>query len=175
MNAITLQGLTKQFGANEVLKGVNLQIAEGEFYALMGPNGSGKTTLASIIASIRKPTAGKAEIYGRPPEQTIGLIIGTFIKHLQGAIMTGVGIAVITAAISGLFAPYSALPSPLQLFSRFYPVSSAGASATCVLLGEEMVGYNPLTTGQISLTIGLSLFLLILGIVLYSRLSWKSE
>ena len=105
----------------------------------------------------------------------IGLIIGTFIKHLQGAIMTGVGIAVITAAISGLFAPYSALPAPLQLFSRFYPVSSAGASATCVLLGEEMVGYNPLATSQISLTIGLSLFLLILGIVLYSRLFWKSE
>ena len=68
-----------------------------------------------------------------------------------------------------------ALPAALQLFSRFYPVSSAGASATCVLLEEEIVGYNPLTTGQISLTIGLSLFLLILGVVLYSRSSWKSE
>jgi len=41
--------LTKKYGDNEVLKGVNLKIAEGEFYALMGPNGSGKTTLASII------------------------------------------------------------------------------------------------------------------------------
>jgi len=74
MNAISLQGLTKKFGANEVLRGIDMQIAEGEFYALMGPNGSGKTTLASIIASIRKPTAGKVEIYGRPPEQAKEII-----------------------------------------------------------------------------------------------------
>ena len=74
MKAIYVRNLTKRFGNNEVLKGVSLKIAEGEFYALMGPNGSGKTTLASIIASIRKPTAGRVEIYGKPPEQTKKLI-----------------------------------------------------------------------------------------------------
>ena len=105
----------------------------------------------------------------------IGLIIGTLIKRMQGAIMTGVGIAVVTAAISGLFSPYSSLPAPLQLFSRIYPISSASASATYSLLGETMIGYNPLTIGQISTTIALSLFLLILGIFLYSRLSWRTK
>jgi ABC-2 type transport system ATP-binding protein len=68
MDALHVENLTKRFGEKEVLKGVSLKIAEGEFYALMGPNGSGKTTLASIIASIRKPTSGRLEIYGRRPE-----------------------------------------------------------------------------------------------------------
>lgn len=65
MNAIRVENLTKRYGVNEVLKGVNLKVDEGEFYALMGPNGSGKTTLASIIASVRIPTSGSVDIYGR--------------------------------------------------------------------------------------------------------------
>lgn len=69
MNAIQVENLTKRYGANEVLKGVNLRIDEGEFYALMGPNGSGKTTLAAIIASVRMPTSGSVAIYGRKPGQ----------------------------------------------------------------------------------------------------------
>lgn len=69
MDAIYVENLTKKYGKDEVVKGVNLRIEEGEFYALMGPNGSGKTTLVSIIASVRSPTSGKVEIYGRKPEQ----------------------------------------------------------------------------------------------------------
>ncbi|MDI3548038.1 MAG: linearmycin/streptolysin transport system ATP-binding protein [Halanaerobiales bacterium] len=69
MNAIYVENLTKKYGNDEVLKGVNLRIEEGEFYALMGPNGSGKTTLVSIMTSVRSPTSGKVEIYGRRPEQ----------------------------------------------------------------------------------------------------------
>ena len=63
MYAVSVEKLTKKYGNQEVLKGVNLKIVEEEFYALMGPNGSGKTTLASIIASVRSPTSGKIEIY----------------------------------------------------------------------------------------------------------------
>jgi len=69
MNAICVENLTKRYGANEVLKEVNLEVDEGEFYALMGPNGSGKTTLAAIIASVRMPTSGSVAIYGRKPWQ----------------------------------------------------------------------------------------------------------
>jgi ABC-2 type transport system ATP-binding protein len=52
-----------------VLDEVNLDVAEGEFYALMGPNGSGKTTLASIIAAVKMPDSGIVEIYGKKPAQ----------------------------------------------------------------------------------------------------------
>ena len=74
MNAITVENLAKRFGDKEVFTGLNLSIAEGEFYALMGPNGSGKTTLASIIASIRKPSAGRVLVYDRPSEAAKKLI-----------------------------------------------------------------------------------------------------
>jgi len=105
----------------------------------------------------------------------VGLIIGTLIKHLQGAIMTGVGIAVITSAISGLFAPYEVLPVPLQIFSRIYPISAAHSSIVCLLAGPDMVGYDPLTSVQVTLTIAISLVVLVVGTVLYSRLGWKLE
>jgi ABC-2 type transport system permease protein len=105
----------------------------------------------------------------------VGLIAGTLIKNLQGAIMTGVGIAVISSFISGLFAPYEALPVPLQTFARVYPISSAQASIVHLLAGPDMIAYNPLTSSQITLTIALSFALLIIGTVLYSRLGWKLE
>jgi len=105
----------------------------------------------------------------------VGLIAGTLIKNLQGAIMTGVGIAVITSAISGLFAPYEVLPVPLQVFARVYPISSAQASIVHLLAGPNMVAYNPLTSGQVTLTIALSLALLLVGTALYSRFGWRLD
>jgi len=64
MSAIIIHNLQKSYGDDKVLKGVNLKIEEGEFYALMGPNGSGKTTLASIMACTSLPSSGTVEIYG---------------------------------------------------------------------------------------------------------------
>jgi len=87
----------------------------------------------------------------------------------------GVGITVVTASFSGMFAPYEFLPPALQQFSRIYPISSASNLAKYFLTGEEFVGYNPLIAGHQGLTIALSLLLLILGINLYSRLSWRME
>mgnify|MGYP000082396543 CR=1 FL=1 len=65
MQAIKVESLRKRYGDREVLKGINLEIEEGEFYALMGPNGSGKTTLVSIIASVIPPSEGRVEILGK--------------------------------------------------------------------------------------------------------------
>ena len=57
---------TYQEGALEVLalRGVDLDIAEGEFTALAGPSGSGKTTLLNIIGVLDKPTSGRVEVAG---------------------------------------------------------------------------------------------------------------
>ena len=89
MEAIHVENLTKKYGSTEVLKGVNLRIKEGEFYALMGPNGSGKTTLVSIIASTRTATKGKIEIYGRKPEQAKELIGYVPQESFSSPILTG--------------------------------------------------------------------------------------
>jgi ABC-2 type transport system ATP-binding protein len=65
--AVHVEDLVKTYGSRRVLDGVNLDVQEGEFYALMGPNGSGKTTLASIIAGVRTQDTGIVEVYGKSP------------------------------------------------------------------------------------------------------------
>ena len=63
--AVDVQGLVKHYGEVEALKGVDLQVGMGEMFALLGPNGAGKTTLFSILATLRSPTAGRANVLGR--------------------------------------------------------------------------------------------------------------
>jgi ABC-2 type transport system permease protein len=103
----------------------------------------------------------------------LGAIIASLIKPIHGAIMTGVGVSVITAAIGGMFTPYEYLPSALQTFSRFYPVSSANSAIIYLLSGPDYAGYDPLSGWQVGLAISLSTLMMALGIVLYSRYTWK--
>jgi len=67
--AVHVENLVKTYDSRRVLDGVNLDVTEGEFYALMGPNGSGKTTLASIIAAVKTQDSGIVEVYGEKPAQ----------------------------------------------------------------------------------------------------------
>lgn len=69
MLAVHVENLVKTYDSRRVLDGVNLDVPEGEFYALMGPNGSGKTTLASIIAAVKTPDSGIVEVCGNRPAQ----------------------------------------------------------------------------------------------------------
>ncbi len=55
---IKLQGVTKQFGNFQALKGIDAEIHEGEFFSLLGPSGCGKTTLLRMIAGFETPTDG---------------------------------------------------------------------------------------------------------------------
>lgn len=61
---ITLSQITKTYGLNPVLRGVDLVVAEGEFVAVMGPNGAGKSTLMRILTTLVKPTAGQVTVGG---------------------------------------------------------------------------------------------------------------
>jgi ABC-2 type transport system permease protein len=103
----------------------------------------------------------------------VGLIVGSLIKNIQGAIMTGVGIAVVTSAISGVFFQYSMLPAVLQNFSRFWPMSSSNSVIINYLIGD--IGYNPLSVLNLSLTIVTSLLFFTVGVVLYTVYCWRSE
>src|SRR5690606_27563326 len=49
-----------------VLTGLNLEVARGEFLALMGPSGSGKSTLLNLIGGLDRPTTGAVEVAGEP-------------------------------------------------------------------------------------------------------------
>ncbi len=63
---ITSKNLTKKFGSKTAVDGVNLSLAPGHVYAMLGPNGSGKTTWMKMAAALMKPTAGEILYEGAP-------------------------------------------------------------------------------------------------------------
>ncbi|UCC77076.1 MAG: heme ABC exporter ATP-binding protein CcmA [Anaerolineales bacterium] len=80
---IEIQGLTKSFGHTHALRGVDLQVAEGEFLTIVGPNGAGKTTFLRILATLLKPTRGFVRINGldlAPADVEVRRQIG-FVSH----------------------------------------------------------------------------------------------
>jgi multiple sugar transport system ATP-binding protein len=64
MNALELENVAKSFGGVEVLKGVDLRVAQGEFVVIVGPSGCGKSTLLRIIAGLDEHTSGHLRIGG---------------------------------------------------------------------------------------------------------------
>src|SRR5262245_62531927 len=63
--ALSLAGLSKEFGGLRALDGVSFDIAPGEKRAIIGPNGAGKTTLFSLISGEARPTGGRISLFGR--------------------------------------------------------------------------------------------------------------
>lgn len=61
---IQTQGITKSFGALQVLKGIDLTIGKGEIVTIVGPSGAGKTTLLQIIGTLDQPDSGSLTING---------------------------------------------------------------------------------------------------------------
>ncbi len=64
MAHIELRNITKTFGNHVALKNLDLDIADGEFFVLLGETGAGKTTTLRLIAGLEKPTAGQVFIDG---------------------------------------------------------------------------------------------------------------
>ncbi len=104
-----------------------------------------------------------------------GIIIGTFIKNINGAIITGVGIAVVSMSLGGVTFPYSFLPEILQVFSRYYPFSSSNAIISYMLSAPEFVGYDPMGAFQVLFTISISIIIFIASLILYSKFCWRSD
>ncbi|MDH3819909.1 MAG: ABC transporter ATP-binding protein, partial [Gammaproteobacteria bacterium] len=65
MSALSIKNLTKTYSnGNQALKGIDLTVEAGDFYALLGPNGAGKTTAIGIISSLVNKSGGEVEIFG---------------------------------------------------------------------------------------------------------------
>jgi len=66
--ALRLEGVHKRFGATPIIRGVSLDIREGERHAIIGPNGAGKSTLFNLVSGLFAPTAGSIRLHGQPIE-----------------------------------------------------------------------------------------------------------
>jgi len=90
MPALTVSKLTKVYrNGHRALKGVDLTVDEGDFFALLGPNGAGKSTLIGIVASLVNKTGGEVRVFGhdldREPElvkASLGLVPQEFNFNL---------------------------------------------------------------------------------------------
>ncbi|AWB67269.1 ABC transporter [Saccharobesus litoralis] len=80
--ALAISNLTKTYkGGTEALKGINLTVEQGDFFALLGPNGAGKSTTIGIISSLVNKSSGKVDVFGyclddelNKAKQQIGLV-----------------------------------------------------------------------------------------------------
>ena len=82
---ITMKGISKAFGSNEVLKGVNLTLKSGEIHALMGENGAGKSTLMKILIGAHRADSGTIRFNGEdlePSTLTVHQALGKGISMI---------------------------------------------------------------------------------------------
>ncbi len=87
MGSVRLEGVTKKFGKTEVLKDVDIDIKDKEFYCLLGPPGAGKTTIFRVIAGLEKPDKGKVyiddlDVTGLPPrDRDVAMLFETLALY----------------------------------------------------------------------------------------------
>lgn len=87
MADVRLTGVTKHFGTTEVLRGIDLEIADGEFVVFVGPSGCGKSTLLRTIAGLEEVTSGDIAIGGRlvndlgPSERGIAMVFQSYALY----------------------------------------------------------------------------------------------
>src|SRR3978361_1531025 len=89
MAAVRFAAVGKSFGAVEAVKGLDLEIADGEFMVLVGPSGSGKTTALRMLAGLESITAGEVSIGDRvvnkiaPRERDIAMVFQDYALYPQ--------------------------------------------------------------------------------------------
>jgi len=66
-HAISVEGLHKSYGPFEAVRGIDLEVRQGEVFGLLGPNGAGKTTTVEILEGLRPRTKGKVSVLGYDP------------------------------------------------------------------------------------------------------------
>jgi multiple sugar transport system ATP-binding protein len=87
MGALQLAGIQKSFGVVEILKGIDLEVADGEFVIIVGPSGCGKSTLLRVIAGLEDATSGSVRIEGEdvshkpPAERGIAMVFQTYALY----------------------------------------------------------------------------------------------
>jgi multiple sugar transport system ATP-binding protein len=87
MAELTIQNVSKQFGATKVLHQISLDLADGEFLVLVGPSGCGKSTLMNIVAGLEEPSTGQVTLGARditylpPDERDVAMVFQSYALY----------------------------------------------------------------------------------------------
>jgi ABC-2 type transport system ATP-binding protein len=120
MAAIEVRGLERAFqGGVKAVRGVDLEVSEGEIYAFLGPNGAGKTTTVRMLTTLLRPTGGSARVAGHD------------IVHEAAAVRRSIGVALQEAALDPLMTGRELIR--LQATLHRLPRSEARAKADALL------------------------------------------
>src|SRR5215813_3691745 len=87
MAELKIEGITKKFGALQVIYGIDCTIADGEFIVILGPSGCGKSTLLRIIAGLESQSGGNVVIGGKvmndvePKDRNIAMVFQNYALY----------------------------------------------------------------------------------------------
>jgi putative spermidine/putrescine transport system ATP-binding protein len=133
--AVSFRGVSRHFGQVRAVDAVDLEIAEGEFFAMLGPSGSGKTTCLRLIAGFEQPSSGHIEIFGETAE----------------------GLPPYKRAVNTVFQDYALFPHLSVLDNVAYGLMVAGrgkaerhAAAEAALAQVKLPGYGGRRPAQLS-------------------------
>jgi ABC-2 type transport system ATP-binding protein len=132
--AVTVRGLKKSYGPVEAVRGVSLDIRQGEIFGLLGPNGAGKTTLLECIVGLRLPDEGDITVAGVDARRRV--------RQVQQRI----GVMLQATALQDKITPREAL----RLFATFYPDAAAPAQLLqrFALTEKADAAFDTLSGGQ---------------------------
>ncbi len=111
MAGLTLRGVTKRFGTTTAVDAVDLDVADGEFLAVLGPSGCGKTTLLRLIAGFERPDAGTLSIgdtvvsgprsFVPPERRRVGIVFQSYALWPHMTVDGNVGYPLRTMGVKG--------------------------------------------------------------------------
>ena len=149
MAAVGIRDVRKAFGAAQILHGVSIDIADGEFVILVGPSGCGKSTLLRMIAGLESVTSGEISIAGRvvndvpPKERDIAMVFQNYAlyPHMTVADNMGFSLKLKKAPAADIAARVNQAANILGLapYLDRYPRQLSGGQRQRVAMGRAIV------------------------------------
>jgi multiple sugar transport system ATP-binding protein len=149
MAAVTIRGVHKRFGSTHVIRGVDVDIADGQFCVLVGPSGCGKSTLLRMIAGLEEIAEGEVSIGGRvvnrmpPKERDIAMVFQNYALYPHMTVRDNMSFALMLAKESSASIAERVKKAAdilgLEPYLDRYPRQLSGGQRQRVAMGRAIV------------------------------------